>query len=44
MPAIRQRIRNVAEHARVTQPERRLVSAARDGNVLEVLTTSEKDS
>jgi len=40
--AIRRRILNVAEHAQVTQPERRLVSAARDGNVLEVLTTSQK--
>jgi phage-related baseplate assembly protein len=40
--AIRRRILNVAEHAQVTQPERRVVSAARDGNVLEVLTTSQK--
>jgi len=39
---IRQRIRNVVEQARSTQPERRLVSAARDGNVLTVLTTSQK--
>lgn len=39
---IRRRIQNVAERARVTQPERRIVSAERDGNVLEVLTTSQK--
>lgn len=39
---IRKRIANVAERARFTQPERRLVSieAGRDG--LEVLTTSQK--
>jgi len=40
--AIRQRIRNVAEHAQVTQPERRLVAAERSGDILEVLTTSQK--
>jgi len=40
--AIRQRIRNVAEHAQVSQPERRVISATRAGNVLEVLTTSQK--
>ena len=40
--AIRQRIRNVADRARFTQPERRLVSADRQGPVLEVLTTSQK--
>ena len=40
--AIRQRIRNVADRARFTQPERRLVSAERHGSVLEVLTTSQK--
>ena len=40
--AIRQRIHNVAEHAQVTQPERRVISALRDGDVLEVLTTSQK--
>jgi len=39
---IRRRIRNVAKQARLTQPERQLVSAARDGNVLEVLVTSQK--
>ncbi len=32
----------MAEHAQLTQPERRPVSAAHDGNVLEVLTTSQK--
>ena len=40
--AIRRRIRNVADRARFTQPERRLVSAERHGLVLEVLTTSQK--
>ena len=40
--AIRQRLRNVADRARFTQPERRLVSAERRGPVLEVLTTSQK--
>ena len=40
--AIRQRIHNVAEHAQVSQPERRLVSAEREGDVLEMLTTSQK--
>ncbi len=39
---IRRRIQNVAERARFTQPERRVVSAERDGNILEVLTTSQK--
>ena len=39
---IRRRIQNVAERARVSQPERRIVSAERDGTVLEVLTTSQK--
>jgi hypothetical protein len=39
---IRRRIANVAERARFTQPQRRVVSAGRDGQVLEVLTTSQK--
>ncbi len=39
---IRRRIRNVAERAQFTQPERRVVSAEREGPVLEVLTTSQK--
>jgi len=39
---IRRRIENVAARARFTQPQRRLVSTERDGNVLEVLTTSQK--
>ncbi|HEX7128180.1 MAG TPA: hypothetical protein VF406_20690 [Thermodesulfobacteriota bacterium] len=40
---IRRRIRNVAERAQFTQPERRVVSADRQGAaVLEVLTTSQK--
>jgi len=40
--AIRRRIANVASRARFTQPERRIVSAEGDGDVLEVLTTSQK--
>jgi hypothetical protein len=40
--AIRRRIRNVADRARFTQPERRLVASERLGPVLEVLTTSQK--
>jgi hypothetical protein len=40
--AIRERIRKVEERARFTQPERKLVSVERDGDVLEVLTTSQK--
>lgn len=40
--AIRERIQNVAERAEFTQPERRLVSAGREGEVFEVLTTSQK--
>jgi hypothetical protein len=40
--AIRRRIRNVAARARFTQPERRLGSMERAGDVLEVLTTSQK--
>jgi len=39
---IRQRIENIAARAQFTQPERRLVSIERQGNVLEVLTTSQK--
>jgi hypothetical protein len=40
--AIRQRIANVAKRAQVTQPERRLLSVARDGKTIEVLTTSQR--
>ncbi|HYD49509.1 MAG TPA: hypothetical protein VEB21_14230, partial [Terriglobales bacterium] len=40
--AIRQRIQNVEERARFVQPQRRVVSAERDGDVFEVLTTSQK--
>ncbi len=40
--AIRARLRNVAARAAHTQPQRRLVSATRRGDVLEVLTTSQK--
>lgn len=39
---IRRRIRNVAERAGSTQPQRRLVSIRRDGDGLEILTTSQK--
>jgi hypothetical protein len=39
---IRRRLVNVAERAAFTQPERRIVSMARDGRKLEVLTTSQK--
>jgi hypothetical protein len=39
---IRRRIAHVAARARVTQPERRLVSIRPDGEGLEVRTTSEK--
>lgn len=39
---IRQRIRNVEARARFTQPQRRVVSADRSADVLEVLTTSQK--
>ncbi len=39
---IRRRIQNVADRAQFTQPERRVVSAEREGPVLEVLTTSQK--
>jgi NMD protein affecting ribosome stability and mRNA decay len=40
--AIRRRISNVAARARFTQPERRVVSVRREGDALEVRTTSEK--
>jgi NMD protein affecting ribosome stability and mRNA decay len=39
---IRRRVRNVAKWASAAQPERRLVSMERDGDVLEILTTSQK--
>jgi len=39
---VRRRIANVAARAAFTQPERRLVSIERQGDVLEVLTTSQK--
>lgn len=39
---IRRRIRNVAERAQFTQPERRVLSADREAAVIEVLTTSQK--
>jgi NMD protein affecting ribosome stability and mRNA decay len=39
---IRKRIANVEERARVTQPQRRVVSIDGVGNVMEVLTTSQK--
>src|SRR3989475_13164121 len=40
--AIRRRIENVAARAGFTQPERRIVSIDRDGNGLELITTSQK--
>ena len=40
--AIRRRIQNVAARAAFTQPERKIVSVARRGSGLEVLTTSQK--
>ena len=40
--AIGKRLRNVASRAEFTQPQRRIVSMERSGNVLEVLTTSQK--
>jgi ribosome-associated translation inhibitor RaiA len=40
--AIRRRIRNVAERARFTQTERRIVSIDRRGDAIEVLATSQK--
>jgi hypothetical protein len=39
---LRRRIANVAARARATQPERRITSIERRGDVLEVLTTSQK--
>jgi NMD protein affecting ribosome stability and mRNA decay len=39
---IRRRIANVEAQARFKQPQRRVVSAERDGAVFEVLTTSQK--
>lgn len=39
---IRQRIQNVAAHAEITHPERRLVSVEAQDDILEVLTTSQK--
>jgi hypothetical protein len=39
---VRRRIENVAARAAHTQPERRIVSIERDGDALEVLTTSQK--
>jgi hypothetical protein len=41
-PEIRARIRNVAARAAFTQQQRRVVSVERQGDVLEVLTTSQK--
>jgi NMD protein affecting ribosome stability and mRNA decay len=40
--AIRRRIENVAVQAEATQPEHRIVSVDRDGDAIEVLTTSQK--
>jgi len=40
--AVRRRIQNVAARAAFTQPERRVVSVERQGDVLEVLSTSQK--
>jgi hypothetical protein len=39
---IRQRIANVAERAAFTQPERRISSMEREGDTLEIITTSQK--
>jgi hypothetical protein len=39
---VRRRIANVAARAAFTQPERRISSIARQGDVLEILTTSQK--
>jgi len=41
-PLIQRRIENVAARAAFTQPERKIVSLERHGDVLEVLTTSQK--
>jgi hypothetical protein len=40
--AICQRVENVAARAEFTQPEHRVISISREGNALEVLTTSQK--
>ena len=40
--AVLARIANVERHARITQPERQVVSIKWDGETLEVLTTSQK--
>ena len=40
--AIRRRVENVSARAGFTQPERRIVSIDRDGNGLELITTSQK--
>jgi NMD protein affecting ribosome stability and mRNA decay len=40
--AIRRRIKNIAARAAFTQPERQVVSIERRGQILEVLTTSQK--
>jgi NMD protein affecting ribosome stability and mRNA decay len=40
--AIRRRIQNVATRAGFTQPERQIVSIERRGDILDVLTTSQK--
>jgi hypothetical protein len=40
--AIRRRLVNVADRARVTQPQRRLAAIERVGSALEVITTSQK--
>jgi len=42
LDAIRRRIRNVAQRAGFTQPERQIVSIEWDGATLEILTTSQK--
>jgi ribosome-associated translation inhibitor RaiA len=39
---LRRRIRNVAARAEFTQPERRIVSIEKQGDTIEVLTTSQK--
>jgi len=39
---VRRRIKNVADRARFTQPERQIVSITRDDGTLEVKTTSQK--
>ncbi len=42
LEAIRRRIANVERRARLTQPERRVLSAGMEGSNFEVLTTSQK--